>query len=57
MKKSPNGILPIVAIILTCAVGALSAFFFIRSHIFWGIVFALIFIDFFADMILSFKKA
>ena len=54
--KNVNGIHPIVAILLTLAVCALAILFFCTKHIFWGIVFALICIDFAADAVLSFKK-
>ena len=56
MKKNPNGIHPIIAIVLTLTVAALCALFFIRGHIFWGIVFALIAVDFGADAVLSLKR-
>ena len=55
MKNYPNGIHPIIAIVLTLAVAAISALFFIRGHIFWGIVFALIAVDFGADAVLSLR--
>ena len=54
--KSINGINPIVAILLTLAVCALAVLFFCTAHIFWGIVFALITLDFAADAVLSFQK-
>lgn len=57
MKKTLNGIHPIIAIILTVLVCVLTVVFFTGGHIFWGVVFALITVDFFADVILSFKKA
>ena len=53
--KNANGISPIVAIILTALVCALTVAFFTGGHIFWGIVFALIALDFAADAVLSFK--
>ena len=34
----------------------LTVLMFAKSHIFWGIVFCLIAIDFAADAVLSFKK-
>ena len=55
--KNINGINPIAAIILTLVVIALAVVFFATKHIFWGVVFALIGIDFLADAILSLKKA
>ena len=57
MKKNANGIPPIVAILLTLVVAGLAVLFFVTKHYFWGVVFALITVDFFADVILSFKKA
>ena len=57
MSKGLNGINPIVAILLTVLVAAPTVVFFVTGHIFWGVVFALITLDFFADVILSFKKA
>ena len=55
--KNINRINPIVAIILTLVVIALAVVFFATKHIFWGVVFALITLDFFADVVLAFKKA
>ena len=57
MSKGVNGINPIAAILLTLLVAVLCVVFFVTGHIFWGVVFALITLDFFADVILSFKKA
>ena len=57
MKKTLNGINPIVAIILTVLVCVLTVVFFTGGHVFWGVVFALITVDFFADVILSFRRA
>ena len=57
MRKGINGINPIVAILLTVLVAALTVVFFVTGHPFWGVVFALITVDFFADVLLSFKKA
>jgi len=56
MKSNANGISPVVAIILTLLVAALTVWMFVTHHIFWGVVFALICVDFLADVILSFKK-
>ena len=53
--KNANGISPIVALILTALVCVLTVVFFTGGHIFWGIVFALITLDFGADLLLSFK--
>ena len=57
MKSNANGISPVICIILTLIVAALTVWMFATHHIFWGVVFALICVDFFADVILSFKKA
>ncbi len=57
MSKGINGLNPIVAILLTLLVAVLCVVFFVTHHIFWGVVFALITLDFAADVILSFKKA
>ena len=54
--KNANGIHPIVALLLTLVVCALTVVFFVGGHVFWGIVFALITIDFCADLVLSFKR-
>ena len=54
MKKA-NGISPIVALILTALVCVLTVVFFTGGHVFWGIVFAIITVDFAADLLLSFK--
>ncbi len=55
--KNANGISPLVALILTALVCVLTVVFFTGGHVFWGIVFALITLDFFADVILSFRRA
>jgi len=55
MKNNANGINPIVAILLTVLVCVLTVVFFKSGHVFWGIVFALITIDFAADVLLAFK--
>ncbi len=57
MSKGINGLNPIAAILLTVLVAVLCVVFFVTHHIFWGVVFALITLDFAADVILSFKKA
>ena len=57
MKSNANGISPVIAILLTLIVAALTVWLFVKGHVFWGVVFALICVDFFADVILSFKKA
>ncbi len=53
--KNANGISPIVALILTALVAVLTVVFFTGGHVFWGIVFAIITVDFAADLLLSFK--
>ena len=55
MKKG-NGINPIVALILTALVCVLAVLFFTRGHIFWGVVFTLITLDFLADLVLSLRS-
>ena len=57
MKSNANGISPVICIILTLLVAALTVWMFTTRHIFWGVVFAIICVEFFADVILSFKKA
>ena len=44
------------AIILTALAAVLTVVFFTGGHVFWGIVFALITIDFCADLVLAFKR-
>ena len=53
--KNANGISPIAALILTALVCVLTVVFFTGGHVFWGVVFALITLDFAADLLLSFK--
>lgn len=53
--KNANGISPIVALILTALVAVLTVVFFTGGHVFWGVVFAIITVDFAADLLLSFK--
>ena len=55
MKNNANGISPIVALILTALVAVLTVVLFTGGHVFWGVVFALITLDFAADLLLSFK--
>jgi len=57
MRNNINGISPGIAIVVTLIVAALTVWFYASGHIFWGIVFTLISIDFLADVILSLKKA
>lgn len=56
MKKNANGISPVLAVVLTLLAGALALWLYKTGHVFWGVVFTLIFADFLADMILSFKS-
>jgi len=56
VKNNLNGINPIVAILLTVLVGVLTYFFFTGGHPFWGLVFAIITVDFAADAVLAFKR-
>lgn len=56
MKSNANGISPVVCIVLTLLVAALTVWMFTTHHIFWGVVFALICVDFLADVVLSFKR-
>ena len=55
MKNNANGINPIVAILLTVLVCVLTVVFFTHGHVFWGIVFAIITLDFGADAVLALK--
>ena len=57
MKKNANGISPVLALILTVLVCAFTVWLFMGHHYFWGVVFAIITIDFCADLILSFQRA
>ncbi len=52
-----NGINPVLAIVLTLIVGAVTVLLFTHHHIIWGVIFAVITVDFFADVVLSLKKA
>lgn len=56
MNKTANGLNPIVALILTILVAVLCVVFFVGGHGFWGVVFALITVDFLMDAVLAFKK-
>lgn len=56
MKTNANGINPILALILTVLVCVLTVVFFTGGHVFWGVVFALITLDFAADLVLSVKR-
>ena len=52
-----NGISPVFAIILTLIVACITVLLFVNHHIVWGVIFAIICVDFFADVVLSLKKA
>ena len=54
--KNANGVNPVEALILTVLVCVLTVVFFTGGHPFWGVVFALITLDFCADLVLSFKR-
>ncbi len=56
MKKG-NGISLVAAVLATVPVAAACVVFFSAGHKFWGSVFALITLDFFADVVLSCKSA
>jgi len=56
MNNNANGINPIVAILLTVLVCVLTYVFFTSGHPFWGVVFAIITVDFAADAVLAFKR-
>ena len=56
MKNSTNGISPVTALILTVLVAVLTVIFFREEHYLWGIVFAVICVDFCADFLLAIKK-
>ena len=57
MKKQGNGISPVIAVILTVLVLLFAVWMFKTGHNFWGVVFALITLDFGADAVLSFRNA
>ena len=57
MKNNTNGISPILAFVLTILVAFLTIHFFTKGQIFWGIIFAVICVDFCADFLLSLKKS
>ena len=56
MSGNVNGINPIFAIILTLVVAVIAVALFVSHHFIWGVIFAIICIDFFADVVLSFQK-
>ena len=57
MNGNVNGINPVLAIVLTLVVLCITVLLFTHHHIVWGVIFALITLDFFGDVVLSFKKA
>ena len=56
MKNNANGLNPVIAILLTALVCVLTVLLFNGGHVFWGVVFALITVDFAADAVLSLKR-
>ena len=56
MKNNANGISPILALVLTVLVAFFTVRLFLGGHVFWGIVLAVICIDFCADLVLSLRK-
>ena len=56
MSKGCNGLSPLVALIVTLLACVCCVWLFVGRHIFWGIVLALITVDFAADLVLSLKK-
>ena len=52
-----NGIPPVIAIIVTLIVAALTVLLFTTGHFIWGVIFGIICLDFLADVVLSFQKA
>ena len=52
-----NGISPVIAILLTVIVAALTVCLFVPGRPVWGVICALICLDFLADAVLSFKPA
>ena len=57
MKNNTNGISPILALVLTVLMAILTVVFFKTEHVFWGIVVAVICVDFCADLVLALKKS
>ena len=58
-RRSPKTYLTVAGgcMILTALVCVLTVVFFTGGHVFWGVVFALITVDFAADLVLSLQKA
>ena len=57
MNQNANGLNPVLAVVLTAIVAALTVVLYAKGHPVWGTIFALITVDFLADAVLSFKKA
>ena len=57
MKTNANGISPVVALVLTLLMAFFAIMLLKSGHVFWGIVFVIICVDFFADLLLSLKKS
>ena len=54
--ENMNGINPVLAIVLTAIIAALTILLFAHHHPVWGVIFALITVDFCADAVLSLKR-
>ncbi len=52
-----NRLNPVIALILTVLAAVCMVLLYKGGHVFWGIVLTVICIDFFADLILSLRKA
>ena len=57
MNQNANGLNPVLAVVLTAIVAALTVVLYAKGHPVWGTIFALITVDFLADAVLAFKKA
>ena len=51
-----NGINPVLAIVLTAIVAALTVLLFANHHVVGGVIFAIICVDFCADEVLLLKR-
>lgn len=56
MNENANGISPVVAILITLIAAIFTVFLFVKGHMIWGVIFALVTLDFFGDVLLSLKK-
>lgn len=56
MYKNANGISPVLAFMLTLLAACLTFWLFSTGHVVWGVITAIICVDFLADFILSLKK-